>query len=104
MTYLQLFYRFLKQNHIYHLFLYNVKNRKHVECDYDIKLMKTYKAYTFIYSAFKWDDTREGFDFWDNINIKWRDILRNKLSLYTSSKIRGNDKIISPNEFINLIN
>jgi len=96
MTYLQLFYRFLKQNHIYHLFLYNVKNRVYVRWCYDIKTISTYRPYCFVDDAFRWSDTNEGYDFWYNINAKWRDILKNTLGLNTMALhyLKGNDIIM----------
>ena len=95
MTYTQLFLRFLKHHNIYYLFLYNIKNRHYVAWCYDIKSLSTYKPYCFVDDAFKWSDTKEGFDFWSNINIKWRNILKNKLghNIITLLNSKGNDNI-----------
>ena len=72
MTYTQLFIRFLKENNAYHLFLYNICNRKYdPSWQYNIEDIKTYKAYYLINHAFAWGETNEGYDFWYNINAKW---------------------------------
>ena len=95
MTYTQLFIRFLKPHNIYHLFIYNIKNRGNIGWCYDIKSISIYKPYYFVDDAFKWSDTKEGFDFWSDINIKWRDILRNKLGHNTMTlyNLNGNNII-----------
>jgi hypothetical protein len=95
MTYTQLFIRFLKHHNIYHLFIYNIKNRHYVRWCYDIKSLSTYKPYCFVDDAFIWKNTNEGFCFWSDINTKWRDILRNKLGHNTMAlyNLNGNDII-----------
>lgn len=95
MTYTQLFIRFLKHHNIYHLFIYNIKNRGNIGWCYDIKSISIYKPYYFVDDAFKWSDTKEGFDFWSDINIKWRDILINKLGHDTMAlyNLNGNNII-----------
>ncbi len=91
MTLLQLFYRFLKINNIYHLFFYNMQN---IYCEsfyqYKIENIKTYKAYYLIHNAFRWTNTKEGFEFWLKFNIKWGDII-----LYIISKSLKNETLIS---------
>ena len=51
MTILQLFYRFLKINNIYNLFLYNIQNREHIAAC---------KSFFLISDAFTWGYTKEG--------------------------------------------
>lgn len=95
MTYTQLFIIFLKQNNIYHLFVYNMKNRVNIRWCYDIKTMSIYSPYCFVDDAFKWVNTNEGYNFWHNINTKWRNILKNTLGLNTMALyyLKGNDII-----------
>ena len=105
MTILQLFYRFLKINNIYNLFFYNIQNRKYESSwQYNIEDIKTYKAYYLISNAFSWGETKERYDFWYDINAKWREIilfLSKKLSKYESfdsllsnREIKLDDKLI----------
>ena len=109
MTLLQLFYRFLKINNIYHLYKVNMNNRIIQDGDiwYDINDINNVRAFSLLSYAFSWRDTNEWCDFWNNINIKWETII------YEYYKAKGptyyydvltHKKIISPNDFINLIN
>lgn len=74
MTPLQLFYRFLKQENVFHLFVKNISNNKtRLYCVNDnIKkyFNDTYKR-DLIYYAFNWKATNEGHDFWSQINQRW---------------------------------
>ena len=73
MTYLQLFYRFLKQENVFHLFVKNISNKEtRLYCVNDIKeyINDTNKR-DLIYYAFQWRATYEGHDFWSQINQLW---------------------------------
>ena len=73
MTHLQLFYRFLKQENVFHLFVKNISNKEtRLYCVNDIKeyINDTNKR-DLIYYAFKWRATNEGHDFWSQINQRW---------------------------------
>ena len=98
MTYTQLFIRFLKENNAYHLFLYNICNRKEnskLYNLYDFKSINNVLALNFLANPFIWHNTKQGYDFWYNINAKWRDILRNTLGNNTMTlyNLKGNDII-----------
>ena len=95
MTLLQLFYRFLKINNIYNLFLYNIQNIEHIAAC---------KSFFLISDAFTWGDTKEGHSFWFNFNKRWEQIILYyalKLSKYepfdsllSNREIKINDKLI----------
>ena len=79
MTYLQLFLRFLKQNHAYHLFLYNMCNEKENPrlCTlYDFKSINNTLVINFIVNPFIWSNTNEGYFFWSNLYDKWDNLIR----------------------------
>ena len=62
---------------------------------YDIETISIHKPYYFVDDAFRWADTNEGYNFWYNINSKWRDILRNTLghNNMTLYNVKGDDII-----------
>ena len=105
MTLLQLFYRFLKINNIYNLFLYNIQNREHkLSWQYNIENITACKSFFLISEAFTWKGTKEGHSFWFNFNKRWEQIILYyalKLSKYESfdsllsnREIKINDKLI----------
>lgn len=109
MTLLQLFYKFLKDNNLYHLYKKNMNIRLIQDgyTWYDINNINNVRAFILLSDAFSWRNTNEGYDFWNDINIKWETII------YEYYKAKGltyyydvltHEKVISPNEFINLIN
>jgi hypothetical protein len=82
----QLLFRYLKQNNLF----------TNVKLINKIKLNKTNINFiNFFDLSLHWKNTNEGFDFWSDINIKWRDILRNKLGHNTMAlyNLNGNDII-----------
>ena len=74
MTYLQLFYRFLKQENVFHLFVKNISNKEtRLYCvNNNIKeYINDTNKIDLIYYAFQWRATNEGHDFWSQINQRW---------------------------------
>lgn len=67
---------FLEENNAYKQYIYNFK---HGLKDYDqetfLVFADTYNQKNHINYAFDWDETKEGFDYWNNINAKWIDSL-----------------------------
>ena len=77
MTLLQLFYKFLKDNNLCHLYKKNLKNRKirNGETWYDINDINNVKAFSLLSDSFNWRETKEGFNFWFNQSKKWQKII-----------------------------
>ena len=100
MTYLQLFYRYLKINNIYNLFFYNILHREYeLSWQYNIEDITTCKAYNLINNAFVWEETKERHDFWSKFNARWREIIlfssKKSLDYLTSNiEIKLNDELI----------
>lgn len=79
MTYKQLFIRFLKQNNAYHLFLYNICNRKENATFYnlyDLKSINNVLALNFLTNPFIWNNTKQGHLFWAKLYDKWNIAIR----------------------------
>ena len=102
MTLLQLFYRFLKQNNIYHIYFKNLKNRKIKNGMFND--MNNTLAYRLISDAFDWNHTKEDYMFWENINYKWINTLikyfeqheiNNLWSMKTNRKMKHLDGFIN---------
>ena len=102
MTYLQLFYRYLKINNIYNLFFYNISHRVYESSwQYNIEDITTFKAYDLINNAFTWRDTKEGHNFWSKFNTRWREIIlfsakryETLISILSNREIKLNDELI----------
>lgn len=73
MTHLQLFYRFLKQENVFHLFVKNISNKEtRLYCVNNIKeYFNDTSKRDLIFYAFQWSATNEGHDFWSQINQRW---------------------------------
>ena len=67
------FYRFLYENDALIEWKRNIKDPK---CTASIKSLRTYFNHYYdvnwITLAFLWDNSPEGFSFWDKLNDKWR--------------------------------
>lgn len=66
------FVKFLYREKVYGIFMYNILN-------VDSRWMSTFsyreqnaQPYFYIVCAFEWIRTKEGMDFWQQVNIKWR--------------------------------
>lgn len=82
-NYLQLFIRFLKHFKIYEKYKRNFFNpSKRKKCINDIKISD------YIFSAFTWSETNEGFYFWSHYHEIWHTIIKNdKLFLINNNDI-----------------
>ena len=82
MTYIQLFYRFLKINHAYYEFISNVNNFQIMTSSRRLQNLEDAKYYmgnqnvtNYIIYAFRWGHTKQGHSFWENLHNKWENIL-----------------------------
>ena len=93
MTYTQLFIRFLKQNNAYHLFLYNICNRKEnskLYNLYDFKSINNVLVLNFLVNPFIWNKTKQGHMFWAKLYDKWNNAIR----VHVGFSKRGCDNVI----------
>ena len=68
--YQKLFIRFLKEMHVYNAFKYNLE---HYPLKYrGIKLLNSFHPSDYLYYAFSWAATKEHFNFWADVNIRWQ--------------------------------
>ena len=113
MTLLQLFYKFLKDNNILYLYKVNMNIRTIQDGDawYNINNINNVRAFTLLSNAFDWEETNEKFNFWCKQSIKWEKIICEYYKTRETKKgatyyydVLTHKKVISPNEFINLIN
>ena len=79
---LEEFKQFLIDNNCLESYLYNLKHFK-------FSSVSTTPFYRLILYAFKWDATKEGWDFWNTIDYKWVKITRNydKKYYYTFTEV-----------------
>jgi len=62
---------FLKKHRVLTKFKKNFKKHGHIaDLEYFCSIVDTDSH---ISGAFGWDDTEEGLDFWDDLNIKWKE-------------------------------
>ena len=97
---LQLFIRFLKEEEIIEVFKKNYSMYlKHYDMEKYVKYNNAYNSYIldiahkyyyiedeniyrlFLDYAMTWAETEKGFDFWQNVNIKWMEYFYNNLRL-----------------------
>ena len=77
------FFRFLKEEGVYSEWVYNIRkqhpicDKKFWECTLKSMFSEKYKCAGGISSAFCWAGTRQGYNFWLKLSIKWIDKLRN---------------------------
>ena len=76
------FFRFLKEESAYGEWVYNLNkklNETNIPKDYlsTFVLNEDDKCENAIDFAFDWSTTRQGFDFWEGINNKWKNKCRN---------------------------
>jgi len=73
------FVRFLKNHGIYDNFIYNCEHDKHYYKGSRWYSLETFcvdlKKYEYINAAFDWENTKEGFDFWEKMDSQWRYLL-----------------------------
>ena len=81
--YRRLFFKFLKENNLYDKWVYNIKTQHSSIFKYQFfwknknKILFSGNCSSAINSAFCWDDTNEGYDFWERLEVKWK-IFRRK--------------------------
>jgi hypothetical protein len=63
------FIKFLKKNNAYDKFRINYLNSEYLYCN-DIIL------YNYLYESFSWSKTKEGFNYWNNLNNKWHKYIK----------------------------
>ena len=78
------FIKFLKVNNVFNAFSKNIINGEKFRgafgediepSDYIDKKLKTEPIMIFM-DGFAWSETQEGFDFWDNVNLLWMDLIK----------------------------
>ena len=78
----QLFIHFLKDNNAYEEFIYNfnskngISYRSHFNFSQPTKYFPCSLRKDFIYNAFAWIDTTQGFDYWCRLSYNWERTLR----------------------------
>ena len=70
------FTRFLIHEHVINQYVSNYKKRGNVYRDYGF-LYNTYIYEQFLRHSFTWNESKEGYWFWHDINIKWNFYLKN---------------------------
>ena len=79
----RLFLRFLKKRKAYHTFLTNFNSYKgkmfrgkyeEAMNEYLIRICEDF----FISCAFRWDNTKEGYSYWENLHSQWFKIINKK--------------------------
>lgn len=87
------FIQFLKDNYVYNRFKAYRQTASEDEkaC---LSLCFDYVPENWICLAFRWDNTDEGFDFWDKLSSKWKkSIMPKKVTIQIKSCNKGNTEI-----------
>lgn len=75
---LRIFIRFLKDNNVYNNYIASISSSYSF---YGFKVFETHNCVAWLYEAFSWDDSSEGFTFWCKLDKKWSTFLKhNKIS------------------------
>lgn len=85
MNHKRLFLNWLQQYHIRNKFLHNcrtVRNAIWHRQDPPIKYIWQEDPFLYIVNSFSWEDSEEGYYFWDNFNFIWQDFLDQYTSKY----------------------
>ena len=74
---------FLKKNNVYEQFIYNLKQSFKYSYNYETleAFIEIYNPTNYIYCAFKWHETKEGWEYWNIINTKWISYLNNNFNI-----------------------
>ena len=77
-TVVKKFKRFLKEEGVYSAYRINLRpffgkygSNEELDISTHKAFLNTCKKYDAVCGAFDWDDSKEGFDFWYNIYLKW---------------------------------
>lgn len=79
-TVVKKFKRFLKEEGVYSAYRRNLRpffgkyGNEGLDISTHEAFLNTCKKYDAVYKAFNWNDSKEGFDFWYNIYLKWLSI------------------------------
>lgn len=73
----KLFIKFLKDNKAYETFMFNLNSKKGFFFTPKKFFNNTFYE-DFVSNAFAWAETKEGYDYWDELEDKWFDNLRMK--------------------------
>ena len=68
------FIRFLKQNNAYEQFMFNFRKQNPL-CNNKELYFKSYSnadTLKYVDYAFVWDNTKEGWEYWANLDKKWK--------------------------------
>ena len=74
--------RYVKYNNAYNSYMLDIAHRNYYIEDKNIH-------HLFLDYAMTWAETEKGFDFWQNVNIKWKEYFSNNLRLI---KLETNEK------------
>ena len=74
--------RFLIDNDCYHSYMFNIINRHKCEGEDLFNFIISQNIYSYINGVFIWNLTKEGYDYWYEINNKWEQLI-NKLYIKT---------------------
>jgi hypothetical protein len=61
---------FLQKNNVYDSFIYNIKHYNFLDC-ISIETFCDVFEKNFYINSFSWKFSKEGFNYWLNLNIKW---------------------------------
>ena len=67
------FIHFLKQNNAYVRYVYNF-GKHNYKLSFDA-FTRVYLQSQYINSAFVWDETKEGWSYWNNLSERWRNLI-----------------------------
>ncbi len=80
MTIFRLFLRFLKIKNVYTIFIYNSLEPYYKDGNFmfenTIESICDRKPSYYINDAFRWDKTKEGGNFWNELHYEWETLLR----------------------------
>ena len=67
----RIFFAFLKDNNAYNGFIINLTKRFKGDKNKILSYVRDTPMPSLIARAFSWENTKEQFDFWDGLNLKW---------------------------------
>lgn len=85
MDYKRLFLNWLKQRHIRGHFLHNCRTVRSAigsRHSFPIKYIWKEDPVLYIVNSFSWDDSSEGFRFWDDYDFLWRNYIHQYMSTH----------------------
>lgn len=67
--------QFLIDNNCYHSYMFNIINRHKCKGEDLFNIIILRKAECYINGVFAWCFTKEGYDYWNEINNKWDELI-----------------------------